>query len=386
VPKNTKFERSTTNTGTGSLALKVGAGFVAIRLKTIIRRIIGVAVVCAVVPMIALWHFRGPVTEQFPTYPHAPIVLSEFVFEEPLSGECHASTILELMDGSLLVAWYGGGFEGARNVKIWGSRRVAGAWSPPEVLASSPEAPCWNPVLFRDGNNTVWLFYKYGISPKSWKGAYRKSVDGRTWSAPTELPEGLLGPSKNKPITLANGDIVVGSSIEKVFYWTCWTEISSDGGRSWRKYGPIAMPWYRRGMIQPTLWEYAPGRLRMLMRSASDLRRICEATSEDGGRTWSAARPTNLPNPNAGIDAVKMNDGTVALIYNHTTRDRSPLNIAFSANNESGWQMISTLEDGPGEYSYPSVIQTKDSLLHITYTWQRRGIRHLVVDPAARWR
>ncbi len=93
-----------------------------------------------------------------------------------------------------------------------------------------------------------------------------------------------------------------------------------------------------------------------------------------------------LPNPNAGIDAVKMKDGSVALVYNHTTRDRNPLNIAFSTNHGSGWQKTLTLEDGPGEYSYPAVIQTKDSLLHITYTWQRRCIKHLVVDPAAAWR
>jgi predicted neuraminidase len=366
--------------------LKAGVGLMAIRSKTIGRGIIGVAAVFAVVLMIAWQHFRGPVFEQFPTYPHAPLVASEFVFAEPLYGACHASTLVELADGSLLAAWYGGEYEGARNVKIWGSRCVAGAWSPPEVLASVPDVPCWNPVLFRDRNNTIWLFYKYGVSPKSWKGAYCKSADGRTWSAHTELPEGLLGPSKNKPITLANGDIVAGSSVEKAFYWTCWTEISSDGGRSWRKYGPITVPWYRRGVIQPTLWEYAPGRLRMLMRSASDLRRICEATSEDGGRTWSPARPMYLPNPNSGIDAVKMNDGRIALVYNHTTRDRNPLNIAFSANNGTEWQKTLTLEDGPGEYSYPAIIQTADSLLHITYTWERRRIKHLVIDPAAAWR
>jgi len=358
----------------------------AIRLKTTRLGMIGLAVVLALVAMAAWSHLRGPVFEKFPTYPHAPLVASEFVFSKPLYGECHASTLVELADGSLLAAWYGGDYEGAPNVKIWGSRCVAGVWSPPEVLASVSEVPCWNPVLFRDSSNTVWLFYKYGVSPKTWKGAYRTSADGRTWSAHADLPEGLLGPSKNKPITLTNGDIVAGSSVEKAFYWTCWTEISSDGGRSWRKYGPITAPWYRRGIIQPTLWEYAPGRLMMLMRSASDLRRICEATSEDGGRTWSLARPGHLPNPNAGTDAVKMKNGGIALVYNHTARDRNPLNIAFSANNGAEWQKILMLEDGSGEYSYPAVIQTRDSLLHITYTWQRRRIKHVVIDPAATWR
>jgi predicted neuraminidase len=360
-----------------------GCRAVTIRWKTIALGIIALAAVLAAVSIAVFLYLRGPVFEQYPAYPRAPVVSSEFVSPDQSTGECHASTIVELSNGNLLTAWYSGAIEGAKNVKIWGSRWVAGAWSPPEVMASNPEAPCWNPVFFRDGDNTIWLFYKYGVSPKSWKGAYRKSIDGRAWSAPTELPEGLLGPSKNKPILLANGDIVAGSSVEKAFYWTCWTEISRDAGRSWQKYGPIGMPWYRRGIIQPTLWESAPGHLTMLMRSASDLRRICEATSEDGGRTWSPGRQTNVPNPNSGIDAVKMKDGRIALVYNHTTRDRSPLNIAFSANNGSDWQKTLTLEDDLGEYSYPAVIQSEDSLLHITYTWQRRRIKHLVIDPAA---
>ena len=40
------------------------------------------------------------------------------------------------------------------------------------------------------------------------------------------------------------------------------------------------------------------------------------------------------------------------------------------------------LEDQPGEFSYPAVIQGRDGLVHVTYTWKRRTIRHVVIDPA----
>lgn len=312
-------------------------------------------------------------------FPRAPLVNSEFVFTQAPFQQCHASTIVELPDGSLLAAWFGGAHEGDLGVKIWGSRCVAGSWSPPEVLAGDPAVPCWNPVLFRDRHDRIWLFYKYGSSPKTWQGAYRTSADGVTWSAATDLPPGFLGPIKNKPVTLANGDIVAGSSVETTFSWMCWTEISSDDGSTWRREGPISVPWHRHGIIQPALWNYARGRLKMLMRST--LGRIYEATSDDGGQTWTDARPTTLPNPNSGIDAVRMKDGTIALVYNHTTTGRSPLNIGFSHDNAVTWWRTLTLEDEPGEYSYPAIIQTRDGLLHMTYTWQRRRIKHVVIDP-----
>ncbi|HMD95838.1 MAG TPA: sialidase family protein [Terriglobia bacterium] len=314
-------------------------------------------------------------------FPRAPMVRSEFIFTQAPFQQCHASTIVELPDGSLLAAWFGGTHEGDLGVNIWGARCVAGSWSSPEVLAGDSGTPCWNPVLFRDRHDRIWLFYKHGSSPKTWKGAYRTSADGATWSAATDLPPGFLGPIKNKPVTLANGNIVAGSSVETTFSWMCWTEISSDDGSTWRREGPISIPWHRRGIIQPALWAYAHGRLKMLARST--LGRIYEATSDDGGQTWSDARPTALPNPNSGIDAVRMKDGTIALVYNHTTTGRSPLNIGFSRDNAETWWRTLTLEDEPGEYSYPAIIQTRDGLLHMTYTWQRRRIKHVVIDPRA---
>jgi predicted neuraminidase len=309
-------------------------------------------------------------------------LISEFIFTQPPAKECHASTIVELSDGDLLAAWFGGEHEGDKSVAIWGARRHADSWSAPFELAREPDTPCWNPVLFADSRGRIWLFYKFGTSPRTWAGAYRTSTDGTAWSVPTYLPAGILGPIKNKPITLANGEILAGTSVETALSWTCGVDLSSDHGRTWRHYGPIAVPGYHRGIIQPTVWETAPGRVKMLVRATQDIGFICAATSEDGGHTWSDARPTTLPNPNSGIDVAKMRDSRIALVYNPSKTERTPLALAFSQDDGQTWSIPLALEDAPGEYSYPAIIQTRDGRLHITYTWRRKRIKHVVADPA----
>lgn len=307
---------------------------------------------------------------------------AQFIFTTAPFVHCHASTLVELPDGDLLTAWFAGTQEGAKDVGIWLARHHAGTWTPPKKVADEPDVPCWNPVLFCDPGGLVWLFYKVGPSPQTWTGAYRTSADGgRTWSPVTYLPAGLLGPIKNKPLLLSSGELLCGTSVESYRAWACWVEISTDGGQTWTKHGPITVPGENYGVIQPTLWEAAPGRIVMLTRATQRIGRVCRATSEDGGRTWAPAQPTTLPNPNSGLDAVRLHEGTVALVYNHTTTGRTPLNLAFSQDDGLTWSEPLTLEDQPGEYSYPAIIQTRDGNLHLTYTWRRIRIKHLVLTP-----
>jgi predicted neuraminidase len=313
----------------------------------------------------------------------APMQVCEFIFKHAPFAQCHASTLVQLPDGNLLAAWFGGAREGDASVAIWGAIRRGGLWSKPQVLARKPGIPCWNPVLFGAKDGRIWLFFKYGSSPKTWKGAYRTSLDGVNWSAIEYLSEGILGPAKDKPIALRDGTILAGTSVETAWSWTCWVDRSSDGGATWQRVGPITMPGWHHGIIQPTIWQMENGDERMLVRSSHDIGWIAESTSRDDGKTWSIPVTTSLPNPNSGIDAVKLKDGAVALAYNDTRRGRSPLNLAFSFDDGSTWTAPLTLESGPGEYSYPAIIQTLDGELHISYTWNRLRIKHVAIDPAA---
>ncbi len=109
---------------------------------------------------------------------------------------------------------------------------------------------------------------------------------------------------------------------------------------------------------------------------------ICQAESRDNGLTWSSAKPAALPHPNSGIDGVRAAKGALYLVYNHTRIGRSPLNVARSTDNGKSWHMVATLESQAGEFSYPAIIEAQDGRLHVTYTYNRRHIKHLILEPA----
>jgi predicted neuraminidase len=239
-------------------------------------------------------------------------------------------------------------------------------------------------VLFEMPDKSLALFYKVGPSPQTWWGMRRRSRDaGRTWSDAERLPDGILGPIKNKPVRLADGTVLSPTSTEtpeKPSKWRVHFERSADGGQSWTVVRPPDQPGAPPiDAIQPSILLHPNGRLQALGRSRSQ--RLFETWSEDGGKTWSAVALTALPNPSAGTDAVTLRDGRHLLVYNHTPKGRTPLNIAVSRDGKT-WDAALVLENEPGEYSYPAVIQTSDGLVHVTYTWKRQRIRHAVVDPA----
>jgi predicted neuraminidase len=284
------------------------------------------------------------------------------------------------------VAWFGGSFEGAEDVGIWLARLEGGRWSSPVEVATGVQPdgkrlPCWNPVLFQPPNGPLTLFYKVGPSPREWWGMVTSSSNGgRTWTPPKRLPDGILGPIKNKPVQLRDGTLVSPSSTESRDTppkWRVHFERSSDGGRTWTRVVPSARGGAEVDAIQPTILVRGDS-LEALVRTQAH--RVYATWSADGGKTWSALAETGLVNPNAGIDGVTLRDGRELLVYNNSAQARTPLNVALSPNGRD-WTPMLVLESEPGEYSYPAVIQTRDGLVHITYTWKRLRIKHVVIDP-----
>jgi predicted neuraminidase len=314
------------------------------------------------------------------------IVGSEFVYETAPFPSCHASTIAESRSG-LVAAWFGGTHEKHPDVGIWVSRHADGRWSAPVEVANGvqyhkPDGtvhrhPCWNPVLFQPKTGPLMLFYKVGPDPRTWWGMLMTSEDGGlSWSHPSRLPEQIDGPVKNKPVQLPDGTILAGSSTE-YDGWRVHFESTKDLGRTWQRTGPVN-DGVEFGAIQPSILFLGGERLLALGRTRQG--KVFQIASEDLGRTWGAMSASELPNPNAGTDAVTLADGRHLIVYNHTSKGRSPLNVAVSQDGQK-WRMALVLEDQPGEYSYPAIIQTSDGLVHITYTWKRQRIKHVVVDP-----
>jgi predicted neuraminidase len=279
---------------------------------------------------------------------------AEFIFSEAPFTAAHASTVAESANG-LVAAWFGGPHEGHPAVGIWLARRAAERWSAPVEIAQGRDrrgrsSPCWNPVLFQPRDGPLLLFYKVGPSPRRWWGMRMRSSDGgRSWSAPERLPSGILGPIKNKPVELPDGALLCPSSTEGLF-WRCHLERTPDQGVSWQK---LALgPSRTRGSIQPSILRYPDGTMQIVCRSRHGA--ITSCRSQDGLR-WDRMQRLDLPNPDSGIDAVMLADGRALLVYNHTRRGRTPLNLALSRDGRQ-WQPTLVLEDAPGEYSYPAVI------------------------------
>jgi predicted neuraminidase len=316
----------------------------------------------------------------------SPLVQVEFVYERAPFPEAHASTIVETPDG-LVAAWFGGTAEGRPDVGIWVSRRGSSGWSEPVDVArgvgrNGHPVPAWNPVLFQPGRGPLLLFYKVGPSPDAWWALARTSSDhGRSWSDAVPLPNGILGPIRAKPVELPDGTLLAGSSTEDGG-WVAHMERYDGRGlastAAWQRSGPLNDPKVFEA-IQPTILVHSATRLQVLCRSRQHV--ITEAWSNDAGRSWTPMTATRLANPSAGIDAVRLADGRFLLAYNPTSRGRNTLEVAISIDGRA-WRRAVTLEDSPGEYSYPAMIQSSDGLVHVTYTWNRRRIRHVVIDPS----
>ncbi len=315
----------------------------------------------------------------------------EFIF--PLDNrptrECHASTIVETPSG-LVAAWFGGKREGSHDVVIWVSRYENGRWTRPVEVANGAETgkkyPCWNPVLFQPKGGPLYLFYKVGPGASRWWGMVIASHDdGRTWGKPRKLGRDpkighLIGPVKNKPVQLSDQVLLLPSSTEHN-RWRVHFELTDPKLSRFTVVGPIN-DGKTYMAIQPTVLVYPGGKLQALCRTRQDV--IVETWSSDGGRSWTPLRPTALPNPNSGIDGVTLRDGRQLLVYNHSTDpglDRGVLNVALSRDGKR-WKVALTLELSAGEFSYPAVIQTRDGRVHITYTYRRQTIKHVVLDPA----
>lgn len=317
----------------------------------------------------------------------SPIVKTELIYEEAPFPQCHASTLAETPQG-LVVAWFGGTQEKHPDVGIWIARQTSAGWSAPVEVANgiqyrSPDGevalrhPCWNPILFQMPDGPLLLFFKVGPSPDTWWGELTTSTDhGMNWSTPRRLPEGIAGPVKNKPILLADGRLLCPTSSEDDG-WRVHFEWTSDLGKTWTRT-PAINDGKAISAIQPSILTHKDGTLQAIGRSRQG--KVYTTTSTDNGQHWSPMEMLGLPNPNSGTDAVTLKDGRHLLVYNHTPKGRSPLNVAISDSGRD-WQAVAILESEPGEYSYPAVIQTADGQVHITYTWKRQRIKHVVLNP-----
>ena len=362
------------------------------------------------------------------------MVTDEFLYKQADFPQCHSASIVETRKGDLVATYFGGTKERNPDVCIWVSRKPKGAttWTKPQMVADgvelqsglkpNPEGKvsqvtsstkpaygarfmplpawvgnrgeaavgndyreaCWNPVLFETPAGELQLYFKIGPNVAGWTGWRVVSKDGgKTWGRREPLPDGFYGPVKNKPV-LSQGRLIAPTSDERDG-WKIYFELSDDMGKTWRRTAFVEA---EKGVkaIQPTVLLLPDGRLEALCRTRS--RHIGVTYSADNGETWSKLELIDTPNNNSGIDAVTLQDGTFAMICNDWPIEpdkekgaRTPLSILRSTDGRH-WNHWITLEDSPiSQYSYPSIIQTRDGRLHVVYTWRRQRVKHVELIP-----
>lgn len=320
--------------------------------------------------------FKQPICDQLPDRPLA-----------------HCATLIALPDGSLLAAWFGGRYETAPGMAILAARRVPGCerWSVPTVIAEMGGFALGQPVFLTHPHGELWLFFDVIEQPTvsgdipfnalppvaGWVSAqpfWQRSCDGgQTWDRPRQLMDypGLM--FRSRPLMLP-GRIIIPVYDEKT--WQSRMLISDDKGQTWQLTSPLTTP---TGNIHPCLVALGEGRILAYMRTGGRGGVIWRAESADGGATWTSPTPTDIPNPNSGIDLLRLHSGRLVLAFNNSPARRTPLCVMIAEEDER-WGWMRTLEEGPAEYSYPTLIQTSDGIIHMVYTYQREHIHYASFD------
>ncbi len=322
----------------------------------------------------------------------------------------HASSIIALPDGRIMGAYFAGTYEGEADTDIYVTIRDSeGYWSIPRKISTEKNIAHWNPVLALDSNNRISLFYKIGFAISEWQTMVRHSYDyGLSWTPAQELvpgDKGGRGPVRNKILITKEKIWIAGASLEQGTSWTAFADRSFDEGNTWIRSNTLAIidktayngpqassglsrstiavtsqSFKGKGIIQPTLWEDSKHNIHMLLRSTEGV--AYRSDSEDLGASWSPPYPTSIPNNNAALDIVSLDDGTLVLAYNPVKENwgkRTPLILSVSKDNGYTWKQALVLEDGNGEYSYPAII-CEGTTIYVSYTKNRKEIAFVQVS------
>ncbi len=366
-----------------------------------------------------------------------PVFHAESIF--PVQAQhVHSSSIVELPNGDMLSCWFqGSGERHANDVQIKGARLKKGAseWSTPFTLADTPDHPDCNPTLFMDRQNRLHLVWIVVVG-NSWEASVLKTkissnyqnegapawdkqdiilpnpgeifaevvekklneidVPDRAWAeyAPPyekQISEAAKDPRKRElgwmtriqPLILPSGKILL--PLYSDGYNVSLLAISEDDGNTWKASEPIV----GRGNIQPALLQKTDGTIVAYMRDSGDAPgRVFKSTSKDEGYSWEPALKIDIPNPGSSLAAITLTCGHWVMVYNNTEKGRHRLAVSLSDDEGKSWKWTNYLENETpekGGFSYPNVIQTKDGLIHVSYSSHRQGdntIKHVSFNEA----
>ncbi|QDU81322.1 hypothetical protein Pla110_30630 [Polystyrenella longa] len=347
-----------------------------------------------------------------------PYFQAEFLFELR-EDHNHAPAIVELPSGDMYATWYrGAGERTADNVVVLGALKKKGEseWGEDYQVADFPGFPDCNTAMIVDPKGNLWLFWPTIIA-NTWESALTNfmvtnqfSEDGKPeWGRhgvmflkPDDFEKELIEKtdelllSREEPLTERQSNYFAeireraGDKLYQRLGWMprckptilpsgrmilpLYTDtysislmaISDNGGISWRASKPL----FGFGNIQPTVLRKNDGTLVAYQRDNGFEKKIKVSVSEDDGETWSDSVASDMPNPSAGIDAVRLSNGHWAMIHNDVGKGRHKLAVSISDDEGQTWKWTRRLEDQEsGSYHYPAIMQSNDGRLHAIYSY-----------------
>jgi predicted neuraminidase len=333
----------------------------------------------------------------------------------------HAPCVTECPNGDLFLAYYTGhGERKSDDVRIVGHRLAKGAteWSQRMELADTPDYPDCNPAVFAAPTGELWLWYPT-ILDHNWEGALLKYHVSKDFQTPGQAPvwqrEGVAHVTPAGFAEQFDEALKAHKALEVAKLVPRWTEIiaktterskqeiyqrlgwmprvrpvvlstgrwllplytdtysaslayyTDDNGKTWK----TSQSMIGLGNIQPAFVERKDGTVVAYMRDNGPFDRIRMAESKDGGHTWSRVTSTDLPNPGAGVDTIRLASGAWAMVYNDLTEGRWSLALSLSDDEGRTWPITRHVfrhAEKKGSYHYPSLLQGSDGRIHVLYT------------------
>jgi predicted neuraminidase len=327
-----------------------------------------------------------------------PYLREAFIDPKPPHPMSHVASVGELPDGTVAATWYAGSREGAADVSIYLSTRAPGqdGWSPPRAIVTRESAArelnrhirkIGNSLVFADSAGKLWLIY-VTVSIGGWSGSSlnltTSSDRGVTWATSQRL---TLSPFfnlaelvKNAPVELSGGGwaVPIYHELVSTFPEVLWLDDAADGIRATKSR--MSAGWFG---YQPALTPIDHNRALALLRDDGGANAVTLTRTEDAGETWSPPQPLDLPNPDAGLDAIRLQDGRLLLAFNDAVNSRENLRLAMSNDQGQTWRRVATLAEEPGaDFSYPFLMEMRSGDVQLVYTWKRAAIRHVAFNVA----
>ena len=360
------------------------------------------------IPLIRTYQLSGPPSikrtyynqEKDSVHSSGPVYSESFINDEVDGIKCHASSITSAGKDRMVSVWYAGTREGAEDVSLYISffDEIKYIWTSTEVLISREESSrelkryvkkIGNPVIFSDRKDRLYLFYST-VSIGGWSGTsinYKISLDrGTTWTASRKM---VLSPFlnltnnvKNKGIVLDDGSIVLPVYHEFIKKYSQMVRVRPD---TYEVNYEINKATHEHKAIQPSILpEDEKGLVAFFRNMDRDEKKyILMAESNDLGNTWTGLQRTTLPHPNSGFDMIRLSNGYYLGAINKAFDNRGNLTLVISGDRGRTWKDLEVIENDPdNEYSYPSISRSEGGLYHMTYTYERKRIKHVVFNEA----